>query len=423
MRVDLPYGDGSVSVDIPDGVRVEVVRPPSVDRIADERGVVEAALDRPVGAAPLSERARGCRRVVIVVPDGSRPARTTLVVPVVLGRLAAAGVPDAAISIVVGGGIHTPPAEAERAALVGADVARRLAVVAPSADDAEQYAALPAAAALPRARVHRSLVESDLVVLTGAVAPHYLAGFSGGAKGLVPGCADRDTVLAAHRLTLDATVAPDGSVRPLLGRPEGNPFAAALLRVARTLPSLYLVNVGLADGRVVHAAAGEVGAAHEAAWREHRARLASPRPEPADLVVAGLGAPRDRDLLQSHKALVVAAEAAKPGAPIVWLAHARDGAGHAQFLPWFEAGKPPRHLAALRRDFHPYGLTAYALRWKAARHPVHVVSTMPADALRPLGLLPFETAEAAVAHALARHRVERCVVLPRAGETFFDTDR
>jgi hypothetical protein len=119
------------------------------------------------------------------------------------------------------------------------------------------------------------------------------------------------------------------------------------------------------------------------------------------------------------QALVVAAEVAKPGAPIVWLAHAGAGPGHPEFLPWFEAGRPTRHLAALRRAFHPYGLTAYALRWKAARHPVHVVSTLPADVLRPMGLLPFPDAQAAVDHALASSRAATCVVLPRAAETLF----
>jgi nickel-dependent lactate racemase len=419
LRAELPYGDENVAVEIPESVRTEIVVPPAAGVVGDERAIVEAALDAPIGAARLEERARGCRRVVIVVPDGSRAARTTITIVPILERLEAAGVPADAIRMVVGGGIHAPATAAEQAAIVGAEVAARFAIGTTAPDDPAENVDLPPDAAIPRPRVHRSIGEADLVVVTGAVSPHYLAGFSGGAKGLVPGCADRATVAAAHRLTLDATVAPDGSPRSCLGKPEGNPFSAALLRIARSVPTLSIVNVGLAAGRIAHAAAGEVGAAHEAAWREHRARFATPRPALADLVIVGGGAPRDRDLVQAHKTLVVAAEVSKPGAPIVWLAHARDGAGHPSFLPWFEAGKLPRHLAALRRDFHPYGLTAYALRWKAAQHPVYVVSTMPSDALRPLGLFPFDDAQTAVAYALAHHRVERCVVLPRAAETFF----
>lgn len=432
MDVELAYGPGRVTVTLPAGAAVEVVEPPRAEGVADERGVVDAALDAPVGSARLEERARGVARVTVVVPDATRPARCPVVVGAVLDRLARAGVPDDAVTVLVGGGIHAPPSRDEIAAIVGPAVAARARLAAADAGDATAYADLPPDRALKAPRLHRAVVEAGLVVVTGAVAPHYLAGFSGGGKGLVIGCGDRATVEAAHRLTLDATVAPDGSLRPRLGRPEGNPFAATLERVARSVPApTFLVNVGLADGRVAHAAAGDVGAAHAAAWTEHRRRFAVPRPAPADVVVAACGPGRDGDLVQAHKALVVAAEVAAPGAPIVWLAHAAKGAGHPRFLPWFEAGRLERHLFALRRDFHPYGLTAYALRWKAARHPVHVVSVLPRDVLRPMGLWVFEDAQAALDHALGAAaradadarpgapRPPRCVVLPRAAETFF----
>jgi nickel-dependent lactate racemase len=289
-----------------------------------------------------------------------------------------------AVRILIGGGIHEPSAPREAAALVGPDVAGAYAVEASAPEHPARNVDLAPDPVIATPRVHRAAAEADLVVLTGAVAPHYLAGFSGGAKALVPGTAERATVEAAHRLTLDATVAPDGSVRSWLGRTEGNPFRDALVRIARRHGRTYAVCVGVADGRVVHAAAGEVRDAHESACEDHRALFAVRRPEPADLVIAGGGAPRDRDLVQAHKALVVAAEVARDGAPIVWLAHAADGAGHPAFLPWFETGRLERHLLSLRRGFHPYGLTAYALRWKASRHPVHVVSTQSADLLRPM---------------------------------------
>lgn len=420
MDVELPHGPARVRVSFPADARVEVVEPPAPPPGDDEATVVEAALDAPVGAPPLEVVARGARRVTVVVPDATRPARVPLVLEAVRRRLARAGVPDAAVTVLVGGGIHAPLGPEARAALVGPDAAARGPVLAADADDASAYRDLPPDRALRSPRVHAAVVDADLTVVVGAVAPHYLAGFSGGGKGLVIGCGDRATVEAAHRLTLDATVAVDGSPVPRAGRLEGNPFAAALRRVARSLPRPpWLVNVGLHAGRVVHAAAGEVGDAHDAAAARHRALFGVPRPAPADVVVAACGAGRDGDLVQAHKALVVAAEAAAPGAPLVWLAHAAGGPGHPRFLPWFEAGPLPRHLAALRRAFHPYGLTAYALRWKTTHHPVHVVSTLPRDVLRPLGLAVHGDAQDAVEHALRGRAGARVVVLPRAAETCF----
>ncbi len=209
----LRYGTGSVDVHLPVSVLCETVEPPESPPVPDERAVVEAAMSAPVGAPPLETLARGKTRVTIVVPDRTRPARTPVVLAAVLGRLAAAGVPTTSCRALIGGGIHGPTGADEAAAILGPALAGDLEVLSTDADEPSRYDALPEDAALGRPRVHRAVVESDLVVLTGAIAPHYLAGFSGGAKALVPGCADRATVEAAHRLTLDATVGPDGAVR------------------------------------------------------------------------------------------------------------------------------------------------------------------------------------------------------------------
>ena len=424
-EIDLRYGTGTVRVAFPAGGEVEVVRPRGAGAVPADggRSALRAAMDAPVGARPLEEAARGARRVTVVVPDRTRPAATPLVLAEVLERLGRAGVADSGVTVLVGGGIHEP-ASAEEAAAIAGPAARRIAVRSTAPDDDAAHAALEPDPAVSPLFVHRFVAEADLVVLTGAVAPHYLAGFSGGAKGLVPGCASRETVLAAHRLTLDATVAPDGSVRPLFGRLQGNRFREALLRIARRFGKTWLVAVDVEPSEkecdaVVAAHAGEVGDAHEAAARDLVARRAVPRPAPADLVVAAGGSPRDRDLVQAHKALALAAEVAKPGAPIVWLAHAGDGPGHPRFLPWFETGRLDRHLLSLRRGFHPYGLTAYALRWKASRHPVHVVSTMSRDVLRPMGLLPYDDPQRALDAALAAAPGKRVVVLEDPGATLF----
>ncbi|MCA9767835.1 MAG: hypothetical protein KC485_03330, partial [Gemmatimonadetes bacterium] len=123
-------------------------------------------------------------------------------------------------------------------------------------------------------------------------------------------------------------------------------------------------------------------------------------------------------LVQAHKSLLAASVYAAPGAPIVWMARAPRGAGHPELLPWFESGSLPRHLAALREQFHPYGLTAYSLRRLAKDHPVHVVSEMGRDLLRPMGLLAFGDPQKALDHALAEaqrvgREVRRVAVLAR----------
>ena len=172
---------------MPVSVTCEALEPPEAGPDADERAIVEAALSAPVGAPPLEVLARGRERVTIVVPDRTRPART----PVVARRGARAprdgrrpaGARAACWS---GAGSTSPPTPEEAEAIVGPDVAGTLEVLSSEPDEPSAYEFLAPDSALGRPRVHRAVAEADLVVLTGAIAPHYLAGFSGGAQGPGP---------------------------------------------------------------------------------------------------------------------------------------------------------------------------------------------------------------------------------------------
>lgn len=414
--VRIEYGDTCRTIQLPDALTRRVVTPHDVASADDPLGVVAQALDDPVGAAPLTQVARGAQSVAVVVPDRTRPHATRYLLLPVLARLAHAGLVPDQIRIVMARGIHPPTPRNEVETLLGRDVLHGLRPVQSAPDTPELNESIGDHPRLGTVRVHRQVATADLVVLTGYVRPHHLSGFGGGPKALVPGVADRDTVIAAHRLTLDSLVRPDGSIRPQAGRLDRNPFRRALLDVADAFGKAWLVNAVVnAEGGIVAAAAGGVREAHERAVEAWRAAFDPPPAEPADLVIVGGRPPHDLDLIQAHKALLAASAWAKPGAPIVWAASAPNGPGHDDFLPWFTAGKLPIHLASLRQRFHPYGLTAYSLRRIAKDHPVHIVSRMSGDLTRPMGLYHFEDAQAAVDHALAKHDVRTCVVIPNGG--------
>ncbi len=397
------FGPERVKVDLPGGVRATVVEPQAPAAAEDALGVVADALDRPVGARPLGDTASEASRIAVVVPDATREAAVEDVILPLLSRLAHARHGPRSITIVVARGIHPAVPRADVRGLVGGEVMDALRVVQSAPDSPEMNVSIGSDEEIGDVRIHRAVAEADLVVLTGGVAPHHLAGFGGGPKAFVPGVAERGTVEAAHRLTLRTVVRPDGTIRSRAGVMDANPFREALLRVAERHGHCFLASVVVGeDGRPAGAAAGDVRAAHDEAaglWR----RLCGdpPVPEPTDLVIVGAGARRSHDLIQAHKALLAASAWAKPGAPIVWLARAPAGPGHPTLLPWFEIRGLDRHLAALRRQFHPYGLTAYSIRRLAKDHPVHVVSEIPDDVLRPMGLLPARTPKAALRRALA----------------------
>src|SRR5947199_3621240 len=71
MKVDLAYGRGQLSVDLPDD-RVTVIRPSNHPGLPDEKTAVVAALQNPIGARPLLESIGPSDRVCIAFTDITR---------------------------------------------------------------------------------------------------------------------------------------------------------------------------------------------------------------------------------------------------------------------------------------------------------------------------------------------------------------
>ena len=411
--VDIGYGDERIGVELPDDLPVRVVEPATPTSSREPLAVVAEAVDNPIDAPALADAVKGVGTVAIVIPDGTRPAGADTYLLPLIARLARTGLTPDRIRVVMARGIHPATPRPQVEAMLGPEMMSLFRPVQSAPGSPDMNKTILEDPDLGPVRVHRHVADADLVILTGSVTPHHLAGFGGGPKALVPGVAQKETVVAAHRLTLDAIVRPDGTVRSAAGTLEGNSFHAALLRVARSFGRCWLLNVVLdAHGEIAAAAAGEVGAAQARAVEHYKTLYDWPEPESADLVIAGTSGSPSRDLIQCHKALLRASAWAKPGAPIVWAAPAGHGPGHTALLPWFTAGKPPRHLMALRKEFHPYGLTAYSIKKLAKTHPVYVVSEMERALLQPMGLLPCKSLQAAVDLAREENEVARVVALP-----------
>ena len=137
--------------------------PAAAPPLADLDLAVRAALAAPVGAPRLRELARGARSVVVTIPDASRPCPSEPVLLALLDELAAAGVPDDAVAVAIGCGLHATTGEAERARLAGPQVVRRVEVFDAQGIETETADLGETSLGAP-ARIARRVAEADLVV-------------------------------------------------------------------------------------------------------------------------------------------------------------------------------------------------------------------------------------------------------------------
>jgi nickel-dependent lactate racemase len=298
-----------------------------VPAIGDVPRAIEAALRVPTGAAPLDAIARGRKSAVVVISDVTRPVPNRVLLPPILETIERAGVPRAAITILVATGIHRANEGDELIALVGPEIPRAYRVVNHVARDAAELVVAGTTRAGIPVHVNRHYVAADLRVLTGFIEPHLWAGYSGGVKAILPGITGIETMKHMHGYAMIA------DPRTRYGLVEGNPFREAGLEVAAMVGVDFIVNVTLNESKAVTGVfAGHHREAFMAGVRFLEPSVVARVSEPVDLAItSGGGEPLDRSLYQTIKGMSGVAPILKPTGRMVVASACGEGAGGAEF--------------------------------------------------------------------------------------------
>src|SRR3954463_15663228 len=270
MRINLEYGTTGLAVTIPSG-NVTVLAPRFVAGLDDERAAVRDGLRAPIGSRPPREWAGPNDRVAIVIPDITRPLPSDRLLPWVLGELS--HVPAERITIVIGTGSHRATTEEEIRRLVGDSVAASYRVINHDAFSAAQLLKAGTGKDGQEVLLNRAYVEADRRICLGFVEPHFMAGFSGGYKGVFPGIAEIGAIMRYHDA---ATI---GDPRSTWGLLAGNPTQERIRHDGALLPIDFCVNVTLNRRREITAVfCGEIRAVHAAgcAFSKETAMVACP---------------------------------------------------------------------------------------------------------------------------------------------------
>jgi nickel-dependent lactate racemase len=355
--------------------------------------MVDAALQNPLGAARLSDLVSPEDQVVIVTSDHTRPCPNEAVLPPLLTELNRAGVPDEQITIVIALGLHRMMTEAELRKSVGDEVFQRVRVINHDVDD---VVFLGTTSRGTPVELFRPVVEADFRICVGNVEFHYFAGFSGGAKAIMPGVASAKAVKANHSHMIES-----GALATKL---QGNPVREDLEEAVSMLGAHYMLNVIVdEEHRIRHAAAGDVTLAH----RELCARLISEGlaelPQQVDLAIVSAGGhPKDIDLYQAQKALDNCANAIKPGGVMLLVAACGEGYGNRTFEQWMTSGKTPSDLLSdLQNEFVLGGHKAAAIAKVAQNATIILVSSAMAQE-KMVGVAVADSWEKGLENALQR---------------------
>ena len=410
MRLEFGYGETTQCVDLPDANLAGVLLPNRVDVSLRGSAEVERSLRFPIGAPSLGEVVKPGEKIAIVTSDVTRPMPSAKVLPPVLRELGRAGVRSEDVCVVFALGSHRRHSEEEMRRLVGDDIFGAVRCV--DGDPADCVRLGTTSFGTP-VDVTRVVAEADRRIALGNIEFHYFAGYSGGAKAIMPGVSTREAIQANHSRMVDS--------RAAAGRLDDNPLRIDIEEAVRFCPIDFIVNVVLDEHKeIIRSVAGHHVKAHREGCRFLDALYCSEIRERADIVIASQGgAPKDLNLYQTQKALDNAKHAVRKGGIVILAGCCREGMGEDVFEQWMlDAESPSELIRRVESDFQLGGHKAAAIAMVLRDSDIYLVSEMPPDFVKSIFMQPFATVEDALESAFKRlGRDSKVLAMPFAGST------
>ena len=402
--IQIAYGRGAIPLRLdPELAEWHLIRPKFAPALPQAEEVFRAACRKPIASKPLREVIGSKDRVVIVTSDGTRPVPNRKLIPWLLQELP---VPVEQVTVLVGTGSHRANTPAEITAMFGEDVASRVTIVNHNAFDPQASVYIGKGPAGKAAYLNKLYVEADKRIVVGFIEPHFFAGFSGGAKGIIPGIASIDTVIRIHGFDLIAA--------PLStwGTVEENPIRHELEGMVQHCPPDFMVNVTLNSAKEITGVfVGNYIAAHRQGCARSKQEAMQPVPHLFPLVItSNSGYPLDQNLYQTVKGISAGARITEPGGTVLIASECSDGLpDHGNFGDLMRCGHSPDDILQNIIDLpaeildqweaqvYAYLMQKYDIQLYCAMDPAMV----KACKLQPVA--DFQAAVEAAIHKLGRH--------------------
>lgn len=355
------YGRSTLSFELPYGHITHELRTNPVTPIPENQvcqSVLEA-IEQPIGCSQLNASVKPGDTVAFICNDLTRVANSFAFMPVMLNYFNRLGVPDENMKIVFSLGAHRDMTREEMIEAVGKEVAERVRMFNSQAKRSEEFIYQGTTSRGTPVYIHREICNTDHVVLTGTIVHHYFAGYGGGRKAVLPGCASLETITANHRHMMDD--------RCGLGITAGNPCyedqveGVELFAAGR---NLFLFNAVLnAQHQFLRMFAGHWVKAHLQACRFVDEVYGCHIGEKADLVIASCGGyPKDINIYQMQKTMDNARCAVKEGGVVIIFANCEEGAGNDLLVQTYQRLKTFDSIEKeLRENFRMGANKAFAI--------------------------------------------------------------
>ncbi len=410
MNIGLNYGKEKINVEIPNKNLAAVLEPNHVEIESTGADEVLRAIRTPIGSKRLCDIVKKGESVCIITSDITRPMPSKVVLPIVIDELVKGGVEYDDITVVLALGNHRAHTQDEKKYIVGEEVYAKVKCLD---SDQSRIKNLGYTKRGTPVDVFEAVADADRVVCLGNIEYHYFAGYSGGAKAIMPGVSTAGAIQANHSKMVEDT--------SIAGKIEGNNLRADIDEVAQFVKIDFIVNVVLDEKKqIIKAVAGDYIKAHRQGCVFLDKLYKISIEQRADIVIVSPGGfPKDINLYQAQKALDNSKHAVKDGGIIILTASCKEGLGEEVFERWMkEADCPGSMVKKIKVQFELGGHKAAAIGMVQQKADVYLVSDMEDCFVKSLFFTPFDTLQQALDTALEKKGEDaKVIVMPYGGST------
>jgi len=405
--ISLAFGSMALELDIPERNISSIILPSEPEKKEDPTSLIKKALENPIKSRRLSEIVNPDLKVAIIVSDVTRPTPTAKLLPPLLEELYLGGAKDENITIVFALGLHRNQTEEESRKLVGEEVYEKIRCIQHDTGRCRRIGITSRGTPI---EIFEDIMGADVVIGTGSIEFHYYAGYSGGAKSVLPGVSSKETVLTNHKMMIDE--------KAVSGRVDG-PVRQDMEEAAKIFGLDFILNVVLDSKKeIVTAVAGDFIEAHRKGVEVVDSMYKVPV-EPADAVIVSCGGfPKDINLFQANKALDNATQAVKAGGSIILVAECAEGIGNQVYECWNrECQNPDEAIERFKKCFEFGGHKTAIIARISKRFKLYLVSKLSGEQTRNAFFTPMASVEDAMSAVLLENPDAKIHLMPHGGQT------
>ncbi|MBF0275570.1 MAG: nickel-dependent lactate racemase [Nitrospinae bacterium] len=406
MSIMLPYGKKSISIPLSDIKNYEIFLPQEVQTNLTEKDIVNNSLNNPIASETLNNllAKKSPERITVVLSDITRITGSNIFLPELMKIFNSAEIIPKNITYLIASGIHPPCNKEQINALFGISKISSLEleevskpfqyhlsngskVIQHNAKDSQTLKTVSTLKDGTELKVNKYAVETDFLILTGSITYHYLAGFGGGRKAIIPGVSSYENCLNLHKLSLCKNRHKKNS-RAATGVLSGNPMHQHMTEVVSKLNPAFLLNTVCNEKKeIIYSVAGDWQKAFQKGCGFVRKNYSTKVRKKFDAVIVSCGGfPKDINMIQTHKTFENCINLVKEGGSMLILSECSEGVGNNTFLKWFNYNDEQELVVHLKKNFEINGQTALSTLIKSKRAEVSLFTSLEKKAVNAMNM-------------------------------------